>query len=50
MKKQAQKLVLSKETVAFLEAGGLREAAAAYSTPQGCTHPCPVTLTCIRTC
>ncbi|MBV8201162.1 MAG: hypothetical protein JOZ15_11120 [Acidobacteria bacterium] len=50
MKKPAGKLILGKETLAALEGRRLQEAAAGYSSPNGCTHPCPVTLTCIRTC
>jgi hypothetical protein len=50
MRKRPKKLELSKETLASLAASHLEQAAAAYSSPNGCSHPCPVTLTCHRTC
>jgi hypothetical protein len=50
MKKTAKRLVLSKETVASLEASRLSQVAAGISTPEGCTHPCPVSLSCPRIC
>jgi hypothetical protein len=50
MKKQAKRLLLSKETLAPLEAGRLPPAAGgSISANDGCSHPCPVTLTC-RVC
>lgn len=50
MKKSSKRLDLSRETLAAMEGGQLPRAAAGYSTPNGCTHPCPVTLTCVTPC
>jgi hypothetical protein len=49
MRKHPQKLALAKETLTQLEPHHLPRAAAGVSTPVGCSHPCPVTLSC-RVC
>jgi hypothetical protein len=50
MKKHSQKLALARETLAQLEPSHLPRVAAGISTPVGCTHPCPVSLSCPRIC
>ncbi len=50
MRKHQQKLALAKETLAHLEPSHLPRVAAGISTPNGCTHPCPVTISCVRGC